>query len=282
MKQPKKWREGVNPFTLKFKNFLPLKILGYPYAQNDVFYVKGKFDGKIVYAFIKVSQNKNDGFKREIDVRSKLVFPHLPRILEVADDYSFYVTQKKDGKRLSEIVGANENLQSMQYLKDYGKMLAKIHSQKKDFCEIAHRKFFDIIDKNFCEENDFLFAYDFLIKNKPKVVNKCFCHGDFHYANILWKNKHISAILDWELAGIGNKEFDVAWALFVRPSQKFLKTNDEIEEFLKGYQEIDEVDVDLVKYYMVQIYLYFYSIGKNDKQYQDYVRNKIIEFCGLK
>ena len=42
---------------------------------------------------------------------------------------------------------------------------------------------------------------------------------------ILWNNKKISAVLDWELSGIGNKEFDIAWAIINRPSQKFLKTD---------------------------------------------------------
>ena len=44
------------------------------------------------------------------------------------------------------------------------------------------------------------------------------------YANILWAGHHISGILDFELAGYGNKEFDIAWAVFRRPGQKFLRT----------------------------------------------------------
>ena len=51
MKQPKKWREGVNPFEINFKDFKLIKVLGYPHARNDVFYCKGEFDGKTRFVF---------------------------------------------------------------------------------------------------------------------------------------------------------------------------------------------------------------------------------------
>ena len=41
MKHPDKWRDTVDPFTLPYKKFEPLEILGYPHAGNDVFHVKG-------------------------------------------------------------------------------------------------------------------------------------------------------------------------------------------------------------------------------------------------
>ena len=77
-----------------------------------------------------------------------------------------------------------------------------------------------------------------------------FCYGDFHYANVLWKDHHISAILDFELAGYGSRDFDIAWALFLRPGQKFLKTDEELERFLRGYQKYGDCNVEAVKYYM--------------------------------
>lgn len=32
-----KWRETIDPFSLKFTNFKLKEILGYPFAGNDVF-----------------------------------------------------------------------------------------------------------------------------------------------------------------------------------------------------------------------------------------------------
>ncbi len=38
---PDKWREMVDPFTLKYNQFKLMEVLGYPHAGNDVFYAKG-------------------------------------------------------------------------------------------------------------------------------------------------------------------------------------------------------------------------------------------------
>ena len=50
MKHPDQWRDTVDPFTLPFRSFRPLEILGYPHAGNDVFYVKGLHNGTAVNA----------------------------------------------------------------------------------------------------------------------------------------------------------------------------------------------------------------------------------------
>ena len=105
-----------------------------------------------------------------------------------------------------------------------------------------------------------------------------FCHGDFHYANVLWKDQHISAILDFELAGYGNRDFDIAWALFLRPGQRFLKTDKEQALFIKGYQKHGDCNVDAVIYYMAQCFVYFLCFC-DEKDYCEYVRNWLKQNC---
>ena len=114
--------------------------------------------------------------------------------------------------------------------------------------------------------------------NFDKIFDKtsdtaCLCHGDFHYANILWREKRLVGVLDWELAGIGNKEFDIAWSIINRPSQKFLKTKEEVEEFLRGYKSVGEYNRDYVEYYMVLVYSHFISFNTNTKDYIEFVKN---------
>ena len=46
MKHPGPWRDTIDPFTLPYRSFKPLEILGYPHAGNDVFYVKGLYHGR--------------------------------------------------------------------------------------------------------------------------------------------------------------------------------------------------------------------------------------------
>ena len=66
MKQPKKWRDCIDPFTIKFDNFNLLKILGYPYARNDVFYCKGLMGQKPVFCFLKVGRKEDNDIKNEV------------------------------------------------------------------------------------------------------------------------------------------------------------------------------------------------------------------------
>lgn len=99
----------------------------------------------------------------------------------------------------------------------------------------------------------------------------CFCHGDFHYANILWAEHQISGILDFELAGYGNKEFDIAWSVFRRPGQKFLRTEAELQTFLNGYRQFGTCDAEAVKTYMAQCYVYFLQFCGDDAEYCAYI-----------
>ena len=42
MKHPEKWRDTEDPYSLPYKNFSLLEVIGYPHAGNDVFQVKVK------------------------------------------------------------------------------------------------------------------------------------------------------------------------------------------------------------------------------------------------
>ena len=280
MKQPEKWKETINPFDIKFKNFKIKEILGYPHAQNDVFYVRGIHDGKEVFAFVKYASKMSSNIKREIETIEKLDFDFLPRILDFDKDGKFIITREAVGERLSYIL-KNSVSTSNDFMFEYGRTLAQIHGVKSEFDSMVHRKFFDIPTKEYLREYDIEFVYDYLMLNKPQRESRCFCHGDFHYANVLFSDdKKVAVVLDWELSGIGVREFDIAWALINRPGQDFLKTQEEVDLFLEGYKSFENCDPELVEYYMIQIYAHFLSVGKNNKDYQEFVKgwikNKVI------
>ena len=90
---------------------------------------------------------------------------------------------------------------------------------------------------------------------------------------------NISGILDFELAGYGNREFDIAWALFRRPGQKFLLTERELQEFIKGYRQFGVCDLETVKTYMAQCYVHFLTFCGNDAEYSEYVRRWLKSFA---
>ena len=274
---PNKWRETIDPFTLNFKNFILKEILGYPHAGNDVFYVKGIYNNEETYAFIKVNRQKGADVKNEIEVLNKIHLDNTPIIIDYDKEMTFRVSIALTGETLTQILTDNTNLESLEYLEKYGKKLGEIHLITGDFNNVKDRRFFHIPSKEYFEENGLdLSIYEYLNSNKPEVINYCFCHGDFHYANILWENKHISGILDFELAGIGNKEFDIAWAIILRQGQKFLRDSIEIETFLKGYKSINSCNYNYVKYYMILIYVWFYEFS--DEEHKKVILSEIERF----
>ena len=54
---------------------------------------------------------------------------------------------------------------------------------------------------NFLENNYFTFSDEMPL---------AFCHGDFHPLNIIWGNKKINSVIDWEFMGYKTEIYDVA------------------------------------------------------------------------
>jgi len=280
MKHPEKWRDTIDPYELPYNRFKLSEVIGYPHAGNDVFQVMGIYRQQEVEAFIKVARQRGADIRREIEAIATLGWNILPEIIDHDENMAlFVVTLAKEGERLSTILGYNEEMASMDYLYEYGQTLAMLHKTKGKFPDVKDRTYFHIPPRERFEKQGLQFVYEYLVANQPKEINKCFCHGDFHYANILWKNKHISAILDFELSGMGNREFDIAWALILRPGQRFLKTEDEIQLFLNGYRSEGILNMEYLKYYMVLIYSHFYDFGENCDGYQDYVMGVFRSVC---
>ncbi|MBQ5769685.1 MAG: aminoglycoside phosphotransferase family protein, partial [Clostridia bacterium] len=232
-RHPEKWRETIDPFTLNYHAFRPLEVLGYPHAGNDVFHVRGVYQNQEITAYIKSARQKGASIENEVALMRQIESPVVPRILD-ADfgEHPFSVTSDMPGLRLSVIAGANEDMVSLEYMEEYGEALGKIHSAKIQASPVKDRSYFHVPDDEMLHKHDLMHLKAFF-SNAPRETITVFCHGDFHYANVLWDNHHISAILDFELAGYGNRDFDIAWAIIRRPGQRFLKTKEEQNLFLQ-------------------------------------------------
>ncbi|MCD8131255.1 MAG: aminoglycoside phosphotransferase family protein [Lachnospiraceae bacterium] len=269
--EPEKWRNTIDPFSLPLKKVCIQEILGYPHAANQVFYVKGVQAGKEGYYYLKYAHHVDANLKNEIEILWQLHFRCTPEVVEYdAEDYQYEVTRQIDGRRLSVILEEAGLDSGLSYMYEYGRTLARLHQAAGSFPKAPHRRFHDIPEPSHFEKIDMEDVREWLIVNKPTQINTCFVHGDFHYANLLWKDGYISGILDFELAGMGNREFDVAWALILRPGQKFMRTEEELWEFIAGYTAVGGCDPALVRYYMALIYTRFIKFG--DEQYAQFVR----------
>ncbi len=274
--EPAKWREGIEPFSLPLRNVKIKEVVGYPHAANQVFYVIGEEAGKAGYYYLKYAHHADANLKNEVVVMQKLQSPLTPRIVEYdTASYRYEVTAQIEGRRLSVILAEAGTENGLEYMFEYGRTLANLHDTSGDFPDAPHRRFHDIPERTYFMEIGMEKVHDWLETHKPTRVNTCFVHGDFHYANILWKDGHISGILDFELAGIGNREFDIAWSLILRPGQRFMQSREEAREFMKGYTSVADCDLTLVRYYMVLIYVRFLKFG--DEEYERFVRAWILD-----
>ena len=278
-KHPDKWRNTIDPFTLNYHTFRLLEVLGYPHAGNDVFHVKGIHRNEEITAYIKVARQKGAAIENEVQIMRQLDHPAIPRVLD-ADfgEHPFSITSDMPGLRLSNIVGYNDNMVSLEYMEEYGEALGKIHNTKVSASPVADRRFFHVPAVEVLENLNLNFLKSYF-DNAPTEISIVFCHGDFHYANLLWNNHHISGILDFELSGYGNRDFDIAWSLIRRPGQRFLKTIDEQNLFLLGYSKHGQYNISNIHYYMAQIYVYFMNSCSDDTEYCDYIRAWLLENC---
>jgi aminoglycoside phosphotransferase (APT) family kinase protein len=101
------------------------------------------------------------------------------------------------------------------------------------------------------------YTYRWLLDNAPTESRTTLVHGDFRNGNLMVTADGINAVLDWELAQVGDPVRDLGW-LCVN-SWRFGKDSlpvggfGEIENLLDGYYETSGVEVSLeeIKYWQV-------------------------------
>lgn len=263
--QPEKWRDTIDPFTLPLEKFHLEEVLGYPHAGNDVFYAAGTCEGRPCTAFLKVERQAGADIRNEAAVLRALPYPYKPRLLEYfPGPPAFLATEECRGDRLSVIVKNAGRSEALEYMEPYGAALARLHSLNMPWAEVKRRRFFDMPPADYLAEHRLEDLADFLAGHPPEGESRCFVHGDFHYANILWRDGRVSAVLDYELSGRGVREFDLAWAVVLRPGQAFLKTREELERFLEGYRAVQEFSYPAFRYYYILAALRFYGMGGED------------------
>lgn len=72
-----------------------------------------------------------------------------------------------------------------------------------------------------------VWLFDWLAANAPEPQRPCMVHGDLRPGNFLYQGGKVTALLDWEMAHIGDPAEDIAWAYRVLWSpERFLPLDD--------------------------------------------------------
>lgn len=271
--EPGKWREvALDPLTIPFENGLAIaEIVGYPHAGNDVFACRGALDGRCLDFYLKVARHRDADLANEAAALRVLHGMDLPVPIVLAEGThaarQYLAVSAMPGRRLSAHLAGPEaahyRSRLPEMLREMGRNLARIHALPILWRPVKARRqhgFPVAVDNNPFRER-ILAAVEGLRASRPLPSAGVFVHGDHHYANLLWEADAISGVLDWELCGQGWREFDLAWAVVLRPSQTFLTTDAEMQAFLDGYCETAEYDRDAFRWCRALIYCHFLGIS---------------------
>jgi len=291
MQHIEKWRETlIDPIKIKFPcGVKVVEILSYPHAGNDVFICNIMYEGHNHLGILKVERHCDANLRHEykyLQLLNSNIHVNVSRVFSYGniDDLTYMFIEYEEGDKLSTIVceieEENKVKTSIEYMMKFGENLSRIHNLKLVNEIAVERKFQKIMNEEQSKTIGLGNVNKWLHENKPKDTSYCFIHGDHHHANILWKNMKIECTLDWELCGIGWREFDIAWSIILRPNQIFLKSQIEIDAFLKGYSKYNSFNINHFNYCMVLGYQYFFEIARKSKNedYEMFIRSEINRF----
>lgn len=275
----KKYRElTIDLFSIQYKNIKLKKIISYPPAGNDVVEAIADIKNKEENIYIKFERSKMANFETEYNhlklLRDISLFPKVIEFGSI-NDKNYIILEKIEGDRLSDIFKQDKKDKET-YLKEYGKTLSQIHNIKNRGFDKAFQRPINEVPKNYKNYDEFSNKIiEYLEENKIEKDNKTFIHGDFHYANVLFKNKKVNGIIDLEYSGLGFKEQDIAWALILRPGQKFMDNIDDINLFLEGYRSESNFEYDKFKWCYINGSIHFYLMNYENEEYKQKIRNLI-------
>ncbi len=103
---------------------------------------------------------------------------------------------------------------------------------------------------------------EWLRLNKPaQSAGICLLHGDSKWGNFLFKDGKMTAMLDWEIAGVGDPMLDVAYALLYWGSgPSTLEGGLSEEEFIRRYESKSGITVKNLEWYRVLVTLKLIAI----------------------
>jgi aminoglycoside phosphotransferase (APT) family kinase protein len=83
---------------------------------------------------------------------------------------------------------------------------------------------------------------DWLSRNAPKSFCPGLIHGDYHLANVMFKNDGpgLAAIVDWELATVGDPLLDMGWIMATWPGPDGRTSGSQVTPW-NGFPEIEEL-----------------------------------------
>lgn len=250
---------------------------------NRVYRCEATRDGRTIDFHLKVSKTRYHSLANEREVMIRLAnrgFP-VPRILWFGENRrEFLALETQPGSMLRDVLNPSSEQFSVnsqeRVLYELGEQVARLHTQHLDWTENLRSALYGFLGEEDILDERFQKVVLWLESNPPPSKEYVFVHGDLNDANVLVENSQITAILDWESAGLGWREYELAWIL--RERQHYMNTPESRDSFLRGYTSITTYNDEALRWCEVLncLHVAYWSRAKS-KRYVDFNLSKAQE-----
>ena len=196
----------------------------------------------------------------------------VPEIVAIADPLSplgdAYVMKYIEGETIARKILRDERFQEARKKLAYecGVAIAKIHQVSLDNLKKiqtnSHQELLKQLYSSYKEFNQplpvFEYAFRWLKHRDFGNQENRLVHGDFRLGNIIVNEQGLQAVIDWELAHIGNPIQDLGWICVnswrFGQSEKIVGGFGELKDLLKGYVSICSNNITLEQIKTWQIF----------------------------
>ncbi|TVQ38613.1 MAG: hypothetical protein EA384_08690 [Spirochaetaceae bacterium] len=207
---------------------------------NSVYRCTARCRNSTLGLYLKVCKSTTATMDNERDalvVLGQQSFP-VPRVLwHGVGRRSFMALEERPGTILRDVLNplSDNHLPHMtnRVLHQLGELVGWLHTIKLDWQPQKRTSLYGLLGEQELDDPRFQELVHWLRQNAPHNRDQVFVHGDLNDANVLVNRGEVSAILDWESAGIGWREYELAWIL--RERRNYMNSVQAREFFLDGY-----------------------------------------------
>ncbi len=254
---------------------------------NDVFRCTGEYRKHPLTAFVKANKHAKLSLNNEADILRKLERTGVP-VPEViwygGEDNDVLVIKAVPGEMIWEYIDPRrkhfDRDKVLPYLRAYGECLATIHNLDIPWPEQKRPRLYGLLGEEEVSEERFRELVSWLRANADITPGRVFSHGDFNTGSVLFHDDAITGVIDWEFAGTGWREYELAWAL--RARLDFLNTETERQALLEGYRQRTDFNEEALRWCEVLNYLHFAYWGRESgSKYTEFALGRAEDLAGL-
>lgn len=265
-------------------DFVERNLIG---ETNDVFFCRGMFGGRAIDAYIKINKHPHLSLANEYALLTALDHGPIP-----VPNVIWYNSERNEVLIIEAIAGnliwdaidprrgPYNKEKALDSLGTYGECLARIHSLDIAWPQQKRPRLYGLIGEQKVQDERFKRLVSWIRANDTISPGQVFVHGDFNTASVLMNDDTISGVIDWEFAGYGWREYDLAWAL--RARSRFLRTEAERKAILDGYRRHSTYDPSVLRWCEVLNYLHFaYWNRETETAYASFALDRAMAIAGL-